>query len=131
MGKKKYTLEGLKPLALEAIKKFGLFFVTDLEAYMPCTRVTMWKLGLNDDKDIVKALNDNKINVKVGLRQKWYKSNSSSLQMALYKLVGTDEERDILNSYKIDMTTEDTTHLTPEERALRIKELREKLDGDK
>lgn len=131
MGGRIYSAEQLKKMALKAIEKYKLIFITDVEAYLPVSRVTLWNKGVTEDEDVIEALNENKINIKVGLRQKWYKSNNASLQISLYKLAGTAEERDILNSQKIDVNLDDQTKLTPEERAKRILELQKKLDGNK
>ena len=38
-------------------------------------------------------LNQNRTELKVSMRSKWYKSNAPALQMALMKLICTDEER--------------------------------------
>jgi hypothetical protein len=127
----KYKKEELKDLALKVIEKYKLVFITDVEANMPCSRVTLWNHGLTDDEDIQEALTKNKVNMKLAMRQKWFKSNNASLQISLYKLMGTSEERDVLNAQKIDVTTDDITKLSADDRAKRIKELREKLNGFK
>jgi hypothetical protein len=127
----RYKKEEIKKRALKAIEKYKLVFIKDIEAYLPVTRQTFYKMGLEKDEDINELITENKINIKVGLRQKWYKSNNATLQLNLYKLVATAEERDILNAWKLDITNDDVTHLTPDERAARIVELRKKLDGDK
>jgi len=48
----------------------------------------------------------NRTELKVSMRSKWYKSNAPALQMALMKLICTDEER-----IKLSMThnVNDTT----------------------
>ena len=52
----------------------------------------------------------NKVNIKVGLRKKWYESEHPATQIALYKLIGTDEESNRINSQfiKAEVKTEIT-----------------------
>ena len=53
------------------------------------------------------ALNKNKIELKVSMRSKWYKSENPTLQMGLYKLLANEDELDRLNGNKtINVNTE-------------------------
>lgn len=115
-------------MSLEAIEKNKLVFIDDIIAYVPFTRATFYNAGLDKLDSIKDALNENKIKMKQGMKAKWYKSENATLQVALYKLIGSDEEAHRLNGshQKIDQKSEVTTY-TPEERKQRIKELKEKI----
>jgi hypothetical protein len=47
-------------------------------------------------------LDKNKIEVKNGLRNKWYNGSNPLTQMALYKLIGTEEEYHRIASTKTE-----------------------------
>jgi hypothetical protein len=51
---------------------------------------------------IKEGLDKNKIEVKNGLRNKWYNGNNPLTQMALYKLIGTEEEYHRIASTKTE-----------------------------
>ena len=96
--------------AKEAIEKNKLFFTEDIVAYIPCSRSTFYDFfpDKSDELDTLKELlEQNRVEIKVSMRSKWYKSENATLQLALMKLIGTDEEAHRLNgsSQKIDATT--------------------------
>jgi hypothetical protein len=47
-------------------------------------------------------LEQNKVEVKSALRSKWFKGNNPLTQMALYKLIGTEEEYHRIASTKTE-----------------------------
>ena len=50
-------------------------------------------------------LETNRTTLKVSMRSKWYTSNAPALQMALMKLICSDDERQKLSMTHIDHTT--------------------------
>jgi hypothetical protein len=98
--------------ALDLIEKKKLFFIEDVVTLLPCSRSTFWDMfpDKSDELDNIKELLDkNKIDVKNGLRNKWYNGNNPLTQMALYKLIGTEEEYHRIASTKT--TTEQTINV--------------------
>lgn len=95
-----YKKEELEKKALENIKKYKLYFIHDVIYYLPCSCATFYNHKLEKLESIKEALEKNKIKTKVGLRKKWYDSDNATAQIALYKLIGTDEESDRINSQK-------------------------------
>jgi hypothetical protein len=82
--------------AKDAIEKHKLFFIEDVVAFLPISRSSFYEYypASSDEMDELKELlNKNKIEVKTSMRSKWYKSDNATLQMALMKLIATDEER--------------------------------------
>ena len=77
---------------LEAIDKNALFFFNDVFAYVSFTRQTAYNHKLNEDEDIMHQLDKRKIETKHSMRSKWYKSQNPLLQLALYKIIGDEEE---------------------------------------
>jgi hypothetical protein len=95
-----YKTAELEKKALEAIEKHKLFFIEDVIAFLPCSKQTFYTHELDNLDSIKAALEKNKVEVKVGLRSKWYKSDNAACQIALYKLIGTEAESDRINSQK-------------------------------
>lgn len=90
--------------ALKAIEKHKLFFVTDVPPMIGISTARFYQLELEKVESIKEALISNKIAVKSSMRSKWYKSDHPSLQIGLYKLIGTEEEYHRLANTKIDIT---------------------------
>jgi len=91
-----YKTEELFNTAIEQIKKNKLFFIEDIIAFMPCAKSTFYEHFPNESnyyKKMFEELERNRTELKVSMRSKWYKSNAPALQMALMKLISTDEER--------------------------------------
>jgi len=89
--------------ALKEIEENKLFFIEDLAAYIPIAKKTIyewWPIDSNESNAIKEALDKNKTEIKVSMRNKWYKSDNPTLQMGLMKLIGTDEEAHRLNGSK-------------------------------
>jgi hypothetical protein len=95
-----YKTAELEKQALKVIKEKNLYFIEDVVSYLPCGKTTFYERKLNEANSLKEALEENKINTKVGLRKKWYESDNATVQIALYKLISTDEENDRINSQK-------------------------------
>ena len=91
--------------ALDLIEKKKLFFIEDVVTLLPCTKSTFYDffpIDSNELNSIKEGLEKNKIEVKNGLRNKWYNGNNPLTQMALYKLIGTEEEYHRIASTKTE-----------------------------
>lgn len=94
--------------AKEVIGKNKLFFIEDIVAFLPCAKQTFYDFFPvdSDELDELKELlNQNRTELKVSMRSKWYKSNAPALQMALMKLIATPEELKKLSMQYNDHTT--------------------------
>ena len=111
--------------AKEMIVKHKLFFVEDIVAFLPCDKTTFYRffeVNCNEYNELKDLLETNRTELKVSMRSKWYKSNAPALQMALMKLICTDEERKMLSMTHSDITSNgekltppiDLTNLTDE-----------------
>ena len=92
-----YDTDKLEQEALEAIEKYRLFFIEDVVVYVSCSRATFYNHGLDKLDSIKEALAKNKIDIKVSMRNKWFLSESATLQVALMKMIATDDEAHRLN----------------------------------
>ena len=91
--------------ALDLIEKKKLFFIEDVVTLLPCTKSTFYDffpIDSNELNTIKEGLEKNKIEVKNGLSNKWYNGNNPLTQMALYKLIGTEEEYHRIASTKTE-----------------------------
>ena len=92
-----YDTDKLEQEALEAIEKYRLFFIEDVVVYVSCSRATFYNHELDKLDTIKEALAKNKIDIKVSMRNKWFLSESATLQVALMKMIATDDEAHRLN----------------------------------
>jgi hypothetical protein len=91
--------------ALDLIDKKKLFFIEDVVCLLPCDKTTFYRffeVESNEYNTIKEGLDKNKIEIKNGLRNKWYNGNNPLTQMALYKLIGTEEEYHRIASTKTE-----------------------------
>jgi len=94
--------------AKEVTVKNKLFFIEDIVAFLPCDKTTFYRffeVNCNEYNELKDLLETNRTELKVSMRSKWYKSNAPALQMALMKLICTDEERKMLSMTHTDVTT--------------------------
>lgn len=91
--------------AKEAITKYKLFFIEDVVAWLPISKPTFYDFfepNSNELNELKDMLEQNKVEVKSALRSKWFKGNNPLTQMALYKLIGTEEEYHRIASTKTE-----------------------------
>jgi hypothetical protein len=90
-----YDKEKIFQQAKEMIVKHKLFFIEDIVAFLPCDKTTFYRffeVDCNEYNELKGLLETNRVELKVSMRSKWYKSNAPALQMALMKLIATPEE---------------------------------------
>ena len=103
-----YKTEDLFNNAIEQIKKHKLFFIEDIICFLPCSKPTFYEHFPNDSnyyKRMFEELERNRTELKVSLRSKWYKSEAPALQLALMKIICTDDERKKLSMTHTDVTS--------------------------
>ncbi len=103
-----YDTETLKAKAIEAIKKNRLIFVEDICAMIGISKPTFYdrfKVDTDDFNELRDLLEENKINLKVSMRKKWFDTDNATLQMALYKLCSTEVEHKKLQQNYSDVTS--------------------------
>jgi hypothetical protein len=91
--------------AQQLIKDKKLFFIEDVVTLLPCNKTTFYEffqVESNELNTIKELLDKNKIEIKNGLRNKWFNGNNPLTQMALYKLIGTEEEYHRIASTKTE-----------------------------
>jgi len=94
--------------AKDAITKNNLFFIDDIVAFIPCSKATFYQFfPLNSDElnNLKDFLEENKVKTKSAIRAKLFKGNKAAELLALYRLICTGEERQMLNQQYIDHTS--------------------------
>lgn len=106
--------------AKEMIVKHKLFFIEDIVSFLPCNKTTFYEFfpsQSNESNELKELLETNRVELKVSMRSKWYKSNAPALQMALMKLIASPEELKKLSMTYTDITSKDESinHVNPAE----------------
>jgi hypothetical protein len=121
--------------AKELILKNKLFFVEDIVALLGISKPTFYdffKVDSNEFNELSKMLNENKAKIKVSMRKKWHESDNATLQMALMKLICTDDERKKLsmtyteNESNVKVKVDQYEELTDEQLKAEIERLSKK-----
>jgi hypothetical protein len=90
-----YDKQKIFEQAKEMIVRHKLFFIEDIVAFLPISKPTFYEyfpIESNEVNELKGLLETNRVELKVSMRSKWYKSNAPALQMALMKLIATPEE---------------------------------------
>lgn len=96
----------------DKIKKFikenpNAVQISDIRAAC-CSSYTFYRYfptGSDDYNEIVEALEANRTNMKLKIRDRLYSINQAAGLIALYKLIGTEEERTALSNIKVEQKT--------------------------
>lgn len=103
---KQRTKEQHEKEILKIIQKYRLFFIKDIFAYYKgCSRATFYNLGLDNFDTIKDALEDNRVTTCQSMKAKWAQSDNPTLQIGLYKILCSDDERRKLQSTYTDVTS--------------------------
>lgn len=103
-----YNKQKIFEQAKEAITKNNLFFIEDIVAFIPCSKPTFYEFfppESNDFNALKDLLDQNKIKTKSAIRAKLFKGEKAAELLSLYRLICTNEERQMLNQQYIDHTT--------------------------
>lgn len=110
-----YNTDKLYNLAIKHIETEELYFMEDIIALLGISKPCFYDHFKNDSNELnyfKELLTKNKSSAKISMRKKWKESDNASLQMGLYKLIGSEEERKRLNSAYIDQKTEHKGEIT-------------------
>lgn len=90
--------------AIKIASEQELYFIEDISALMPVSLSTMYYYKLQESEELKAIIKANKQKKKLKLRKNWEDSTNATLQIALYKLLATNEERKILSDSEITVT---------------------------
>ena len=113
---------------LSLISDYKLLFINDLIALLPFSKSTFYVYGLDKSDAIKDAIESNRTMIKQKLRAKWYESTTPTLQIALYKILATPEERKAMSSSSKEAKTDGMLPL--EVQKAYLSSLEKMADGD-
>lgn len=91
--------------AKEQIVSKRLIFVEEVVAFLPISKesfYTFYPIGSDEFDELKGLIENNKISLKTSMRKKWYDSENATLQMALMKLLSSQEEHRKLSQQYIE-----------------------------
>ena len=100
-----YDRKKIYEQAQKAIKDNNLFFVEDIVAWLPCDKTTFYRffeVESNEYNTLKALLDENKTKPKSAIRAKLFKSQKAAELLALYRLICTKEEHQLLNQQYIE-----------------------------
>jgi hypothetical protein len=91
---------------LSIIESENLFDIDTIFAYYKgCSKSTFYSHDLHELDSIKSALENNRLVTKQDLKKKWFESENPTVQIALFKLIATPDERKNLSQNYTDVTT--------------------------
>jgi ACT domain-containing protein len=119
MAYSKKEKEKMFEKAKEVITENKLIFIEDIVAFLPISKPTFYEfypVNSNEINELKEMLEVNKVQIKVSIRSKLSLSEKAGELLALYRLVCTPEERQMLNQQYVEMKASvNTTELTQEQ----------------
>ena len=92
--------------SLKAIKLHRVTLITEVPIYIGISTASFYNHKLHEVDEIVDAVNANKIRITSELKTKWFDSTNATLQIALYKLICSEDDAHRLNATKQILTQE-------------------------
>lgn len=99
-----YETNDLLKKALKVIKEKKLIFIEEVAVCIGINKTTFYAHRLNENDELKEAIEQNKIDIKTKIRTKWEESDNPTSQAMIYKLAGTQHERDILTNSKVEVS---------------------------
>lgn len=103
-----YNKQQIYNQAETAIKENKLLFIDDIVAWLPISKATFYDffpVESDELNNLKSLLETNKVQIKSAIRKKLFKSEKAAELLALYRLVCTKDEHQLLNQSYIDHTT--------------------------
>ena len=111
------------------IEKRNITFIDELFIYSDIQPSVFFDNELNKSQKIKDKIEINRSKLKKELREKWLESTNATLNVALYKLICTEEERKSLSSSASTKTSQTNDICTQEEYLKSLKEMSEGLEN--
>lgn len=91
--------QGLVKKAINILEKKKICFFCVIPAFLSCSLKKLYNYKIHEVQEIKDLLEINKIKRKAAMRNNWEKNEAAAaLQLSAYKLIGTEEEREILSN---------------------------------
>ena len=97
----RYSKKKLIEMSESIVQKNVITSITDLLAFLPISKRTFYNKKLHEVYDIKEGIDKNKVKLKrVALKNLMENADNPTAQIAVIKLLGTQEEKDALNGSK-------------------------------
>ena len=127
ISKTKY--KQLEENCITLIEKRNITFVDELFIFSDVQPSIFFDYELNKSQKIKDQIEINRSKLKKELREKWLESTNATLNVALYKLVCSEEERKSLSSSSSTKNAQTNDICTQEEYLKSLKEMSEGLEN--
>lgn len=126
--KKDYKV--LEEQCLEIVKEQNILTIDGIAAFIPFPWEKFIEYKLDASKVLIEAINENRSATKQQLMLQWLRPNASpTCQIALFKLLASEEERKVMTSAKKDDSSQEC--LTTQEAYLRsLEEMGKDINAD-
>jgi hypothetical protein len=117
--------------AVEIIKKNKLYFIEEIVSFLPISKTSFYeyyKQGTDEMNTIKELLEVNRVDRKAKMREKWYRSENATLQVALMKLLSNEEEAHKLNGTRQEILSK-TTHQFEDKTTEQLKDELNRIQG--
>jgi hypothetical protein len=130
-----FEKEEMLQKALVLIQEHGMMFHSEVFALLPISEATYYSWGFNKEEHILEAIHNNRTVTKRGIRNKMYNSDNPTALIALYKLIGDEDEvRRLNNETNViaipDRMTLEIVGVSKEDLAELREDLKSITDGD-
>ena len=95
-------------LALKVAEEKKCYFIEQVISHIPISKPTFYSYyptDSNEFNEIKEIIDNNRVDTKSLMYNKWFKSENATLQISLMKLIGSEEERKKLSQSYNDITT--------------------------
>lgn len=121
---KKYEKE-----CFDLVIQNNIVFIDEIFIYSEVLPSVFFEMKLNESKRIKDAIDINRAKLKRDLRLKWLDSTNGTMNVALYKLICTDDEKRSLSSSSVAKTNASNDVCTQEEYLKSLKEMGDILEN--
>lgn len=119
----------LEKLCLESIQENNIIFADELFSFTEISPQEFRKYKLDESIVIKDAIEINRAKLKRELRFKWFESTNATMNVALYKLICTAEERKSFGASSSGKADSDDRTCTQEDYLKSLREMGDNLEG--
>lgn len=128
--RKKKDYKKYEEQCLELIKDNNVLTMDGIAAFLPFSLDMFYEYGLDDSETLKNAIKENRALTKQQLMLQWLRPNASpTCQIALFKLLASDEERKVMGTSKKDESGKEKNS-TQEAYLKSLEEMGKEADAD-
>lgn len=125
----KYKYQKYEKECVDLVIQNNIVFTDEIFIYSEVLPSVFFEMKLNESQKIKDAIDINRAKLKRDLRLKWFDSSNGTMNVALYKLICSDDEKRSLSSSSVSKTNSNNDFCTQEEYLKSLKEMGEILEN--